>query len=365
AAALALFAVAGIFLAERIRERSQLIGWKANPRIIILPFRNATGDRGMKWIELGLMDHVIRSLHRVPSLDVVAPEAVTKFGPKTADDRKRLMAAVGADAIVDSSVSFRDDRYVITYTISDARHTERPQEAGSTILTEAANKMADQLAKRADPRHFVRRVGRGTSDAFAALAFDIGREVEITRGGKFAEKYFAVAADRDPEFLDAKQALAELYARQGRAAEADAAMEEVIREARRRGDKSVLVSALINHGFARQLRGDVAVADSATQEALKLAQQLGRVEIEVYALNARGVFLRSMNRLDEADAAELKALRLARERNVPYIKIAALNNLGTNAMRRNDNKAARKWFEESLQLGKQLGYRETSGIVMG
>ncbi len=371
AVAALLAVVAGLVsIAERIREKSELLGAKASTRLIVLPFTNATGDKGMDWVRVGLVDHVVRGLSGVRGLDLVSADTIRKSlrevsAVKTPEARKKILDANGADALVSPSVSYHDGRYVIRYAVEDARRSEPQPEVTASTITEAANKMTDQIAKRVDPRHYVRHVTHGTRDAFAALAYDIGREVEVTRGSKFAEKYYEVALDRDSQFLDAKQAIADAYAKEGRLAEAQPMMDEVIRDARERGEYLILTRALVNAAFWMHSRGDAALADQYTREAVGLAKQQGNPELMVYALNSRGIVMRSLNRLDESDKLQLEALELARQRHIPYIQIAILNNLGATAMRRNDNAASRRWLDESLQLAEKIGYRDLIAVISG
>jgi tetratricopeptide (TPR) repeat protein len=351
----------------------RVFGARGGSRIAILPFRNATGDRGMQWVELGLMDHVARGLAGVRGADVIDGDTVAKAmkqlriaggAEMPPDARRRLLDATGADAVIASTVTLRDGRYTIRYTAFDRRRGEDEREVSSGLITDAANQLSDRIAERIDPaaRH---RAPHGTRDTFASIAFDMGRQLELTRGGKYAVPYYAVAIDRDPRFIEAKRCLADNYAKEGRLAEAMPLMEEVLRDARSRNDRDILVQALINRANWDYVRGDSESQERYAREALAVAQQLGDKRRIAQAQNALAIPLMSMNRLAEAEQLEIASFATAQRLHSRIDEVARANNLGLLAMRRSDRVTAKRRFEEAMRIGEEIGSRDLLKTVMG
>jgi len=366
-AAMLAIVVIGVLIMRRLTTSGRVVG----SRIAILPFRNATGDRGMQWVELGLMDHVARGLAGVRGADIIESDAVVKSmkqlriaqgGDFPAATRNRLLDTLGADVLFVSTVTLRDGRYTIHYTAFDHERSEEPRDVTSAQITDAANQMSARIADRIDPtprRHVA------TNDTFAAIAFDMGRQIEMTRGGKYALSYYAVAADRDPQFLLAKERLADNWAKQGRLAEAMPLMEEVLREARRRNERGLLVDALINMAYWHYSRGDSGSQERYAREALSVATQLGEPRRLGDAQNALGVALMTLNRTEEAERTVLASLEIARRLHARVDIAERVNNLGLLAMRRNDRPAAKRYLEEAMQTAEQIGYRDLIALVVG
>jgi tetratricopeptide (TPR) repeat protein len=370
-AAMLAIVVMGVFVMRQVVQSGSIFATHRGSRIAILPFRNATGDRGMQWIELGLMDHVARGLTGVRGADIIESDAVVKSmkqlrlasgGDLAAGTRNRLLDTLGADALIASTVTLRDGRYTIRYTAFDRERSEEPRDVTSAQITDAANQMSARIADRIDPtphRHLA------TNDTFAAIAFDMGRQIEMSRGGKYALAYYAVAADRDPQFLVAKEQLADNWAKQGRLAEAMPLMEEVQREARRRNERGLLVDSLINMAYWHYSRGDSGSQERYAREALSVATQLGEARRIGDAQNALGVALLSENRTEEAERTVLAALEIARRLHARQDIAERVNNLGLLAMRRNDRPAAKRYLEEAMQIAEQIGYRDLIALVVG
>jgi tetratricopeptide (TPR) repeat protein len=372
-AAIVAILAGGVFIMRRLALSGGVFASRHGSRIAILPFRNATGDRAMQWIELGLMDHVARGLAGVRGADVIGGDAVLnamkhldlKAGTELASDaRKRLLDAIGADALVAATVTQSDGRYTIRYAAFDRDRSEDAREVTSELITEAANRMSDRIAERIDPaaRH---RTPSGTRDTFAAIAYDMGRQLEMTTGGKYGEPYFAVAADRDPQFLEAKEHLADNWAKEGRLAEAQPMMEEVLREARKRNDRALLATALVNRAYWDYSRGDAVSEERYAREALAVAQQLGDPRTIAKAQNSLAIPLMAMNRLDEAEQLDLAALATARKLHSRVDEAPRLNNLGLLAARRGDREGAKRWLEDALRIGEEIGYRDMLTSVVG
>ena len=372
-AAMLAIVIAGVFVIRQLTLSGSIFGARHGSRIAVLPFRNATGDRGMQWVELGLMDHVSRGLSGVRGADVIGSDAVltamkhlgiTPGANITPEARNRLLDATGADALLASTVTLRDGRYTIRYTAFDRQRAEDEREVTSELITEAANRMSDRIAERIDPaaRH---RTLHGTRDTFASIAYDMGRQLELTRGGKYGEPYFIVASDRDPQFLEAKEGLADNYAKEGRFAEAQPMMDEVLREARRRNDRTLLVRSLINRAYWDYARGDAPGEERYAREALAVSQQFGDARLIAQSQNALAIPLMATNRYAEAEQLYRAALATARKLHSRMDEAMRVNNLGLLSARRGDHAAAKQWLEQAMRIGEEIGYRDLLTTVIG
>ncbi len=112
----AIIAAALAVVSERFVSNRVLTGGRHGGRIAILPFRNTTNDPSLKWVELGMMDFVAQTLSSTNGLLVVASEDVIRSMKnlglergKALDEaqRRKLLDALDADALIDASVESR------------------------------------------------------------------------------------------------------------------------------------------------------------------------------------------------------------------------------------------------------------------
>jgi tetratricopeptide (TPR) repeat protein len=342
-------------------------------RLAVLPFRNATGNKSMQWIELGLMDDVARELSATRGVATVKSEEVLQamrhmqianafdLDPKS---RARLLDALGADVAIASTVTSEGGRYTIRYKTSDRTRSEAPAEATAAQITDAAKQMTERIIDRVDPAARIDARTRGTADDFAAVAFAMGRQAELTRGPKASLGYFIVALDRDPGFLAAKERLADNYEKVSRFAEAQPLMDEVLRDATKRNDQPALATAHMLLASWMYRRGDYPTQLREAGQSLAIARRLGDLSAAAKAQNWVALALWRMNRMGEAKRSLTEAMALARQAHSPQDEARVLNNLGMFTIRLGDRAAARKLLDQAMVLADATGDLQLSVSIV-
>ncbi|HEV7920046.1 MAG TPA: protein kinase [Thermoanaerobaculia bacterium] len=374
AAALLALILSGLLIAQRVRESRDVIS--SRTRIALLPFRNATGNKSLQWVEGGLMELVggglssTRGASIVPSdetLRAMKSLGIARGATITPPQRARLLDHLGAEALIESTVLARDGGYTIRYAAAGRGGEETPREVTSSVVTMAAGQMARQIAQRLDPsltRADVRTL-RLSSDEFANMAYAIGEQERLAHGVKGAEKYYAVAAERDPDFARAKLRLADTRAMMGDVDSAAALFREVIADAQRRGDESTRADALARLANFEDDRSRFAEGKRHGNEALEIARRRGDTRVAIDAANAIGHAAWRTNDMAGAEASFGEARRMAVELGDLPLQAMLLNNLGLVAEQRKDRAGAERMYREALRIAERIDHREIEVTTLG
>lgn len=283
-----------------------------------------------------------------------------------APQRVRLLNAVGADALIDATVTRAHDTYVVRYTARSRDAADDPREVASPVLTEAASALSTRLATQIDPgAHRIDIRERYSSDEYANITYAIGRQEVATNGPKTATPYFAICLQRDPSFQRAKMELALCRNLAGETAEANALAEQVIETARRRHDAALLVDILVRRASWWIERADYARAESDANEALQTAMRSGDHLNEARALNVLGAAAWRQNRLDEAESRFRSALDVFVRVRSPRDQARVNNNMGILAARRGDPAAAARSYAKAAEIFDRTGDRISMSSVLG
>ncbi|HJW95758.1 MAG TPA: serine/threonine-protein kinase [Thermoanaerobaculia bacterium] len=368
---LAIVVAAGTLLTQRPR----VLAPKRAGRIALLPFRNDTNVRGNEWIEIGMMELVAQSLGGVKKVEIVPPEDVLramrnlslKRGTELAQpQRVRLLNALGADALIDATVTRANSMYVVRYIARSRDAADDPREVAAPVLTDAASALSTRLAAQIDPSaHSIDIRERYSSDEYANVTYAIGRQELATNGPKVATQFFAICLVRDPSFQRAKVELAMCRNLAGETAEANALAGQVIGVARRRNDLPLLVDMLVRRATWWIERSDYARAELDASEVLKTAMQIGDRVDEARALNVLGAAAWRQNRLDEAEFRFRSALDMFVQVRSPRDQARVHNNMGILAARRGNNAAAAQSYAKAVGIFDRIGDRVALSSVLG
>ena len=367
----------GLFAMRAVAESRTVLSASRGRRVAILPFRNATGDASLRWVESGLSQLVAGGLSTVRSASIVSVEETARamrglsLSPKTRlaeSQRLRLLDALDADALIESEVVAEErEKYTIRFVAAARDRVEAPREVTSSVLTDAADQMVSQLALRLDPSALPADLRASYSaDPFANMAYAIGEQEQLARGAKASAQYFAVAADRDPEFALAKIELAEARRTLGQLAEADRVLEEVMAHARRRGDERMRAAALVRLSSFKTDRSEYAAGERAAGEALQIAAKLGDARLTMGARNALGAVAWRTNQPARAEEMFRAALAIAVTLRDRPVQATLTNNvaLAVEASGRNDA-AAEALFGQALKLADRVNDRELAARALG
>jgi tetratricopeptide (TPR) repeat protein len=378
AAVVALLAILGgaVVGARALSESRAVLAENRGRRIAVLPFRNETGDASLKWVESGLSELVSGGLSAVRGARVVSPEDTRRtmrglhLAPAVAltdEQRKRLLDALGADALIESSVIGDErERYTIRFAASARDRVESPRQVTSSVLTEAANQMVRQLALRLDPTSTpVGLQTRYSADPFANTAYAIGEQEEVARGPKASSQYYAVAVDRDPDFTAAKLALAEARGKMAEHAEADRILNEVLQQARSRRDLRTHADALLVLARSHGLRSDYAAAEREGKELLRMASTLRDPELAMAARTVVGEAYWRTNRLDLAEMEFRASLATAVSLRDLHMQARMLNAVALVVDSLEHAAEAERMYLAALKMADRINDREIATRILG
>jgi tetratricopeptide (TPR) repeat protein len=370
AAMLFLVLMAGVFVLSR-RSPERLFA-RPQGRIAILPFRNQTGDASLRWIESGLAELVIEGTRRARGADVVSAEDVARAmervrvrGELTGQQRRSLLASLGADVLIAPVVTADEGKYTIRYAALRPDRAETPRETSSTVLVEAARQMSIDLAQRIDPASAASVRARMSLDTTANMLYAMGAQELQTRGPRIAAHYFTVCLDRDPEFLAAKVRLAECRKAMAENGEASRLIEEALAQARIRNDRDLIGRALIQRARWSIDDGAYQVAETSGREALAIGRATNDRDLVARAFGALGHATWRMGRLAEAKGYFEQGLRIFVALGDPRQQAQFHNNLGVLADSIPDAAMAEANFTKAAALVDRLNDRYLGATITG
>lgn len=354
----------------------------AEGRLVVLPVRNATGEREQDWVTLGLMDLLAETLRRTPGVGVVAPERLTEViavrGLDPEDDEQRhrvreLALALGAELALDVAATRRTSRgasvaelYSLRFEVVDAAGTALGGgELRGPDLARIAERLsylvAADLAVRTQPVAMSRIF---SSSPFLNRLYGMGVARLLAGDPDAARPHFDIALAVEPSFLAARWRIAECARRKGRLEESRRLTLEMIQEAQDRGE--VVWEARALHALA--------VVEALDGQAEKAAQLADHV-LSSYAVRdddgARLAVLRDLASFvlasdDAARAGELyRQIGDIQQRLGDRLgRVGTLAQLGALALRDDDLEAALAAFDEARDLAADLGDVRTETQIL-
>jgi tetratricopeptide (TPR) repeat protein len=372
-AALALLLlIAGVVFVSRMTGPGRLFA-RPGGRIAVLPFRNATGDASLRWIESGLADFVAEGTRRARGADVVPVEQVSRamqklhIGNDTLDEKQRnaLLTALAADVLIAPVVSVDEGKYTIRYAALTPERAEAPREATSSVLVEAARQMSVDLAQRIDPASTAAVRAQTSLDNVANLLYAMGTQELHARGPRVASHYFSVCVDRDPEFLAAKMQLAACRKAMAETKDAEALLNEAYAQARARKDRNIEARILLTRTRWNIDDGHYAEAEASAKSAMAIGTALNDREIIGRALGSLGHAAWRMGRLDEARSDFDRGLRIFVELRDAQQQAMFYNNLGVLADSIPDPVAAEINYTKASALADRMNDRYLNATIIG
>lgn len=256
--------------------------------LVLLPFRNATGDERYEWIEAGLPSLLRADLMQSSALSPVGEERLQKVleGLKIADPAdirpstlRRVANLLGVDNMVTGSLMKAGDRFRLEVSLTQAgASTVSP---GAAILLEGEGEeslftMVDALTLRIRDQLGVSRTRREadrvatdlTTGSVEALRL-YSEGLALARAGNQldAARRLEAALERDGEFAVARALLAETYDRLGYG---DRAVEEADKAAGNLRNVSTYEATRIRAVRAR-LASDLQAAEKAYRKLSEIS----------------------------------------------------------------------------------------------
>jgi len=357
----AIVAGAAFFIGGALVTPKPLFGSRHSGKIAVLPFRNATGAKAMQWADLGIMDLLSRALTGVKGLQVVSGNEVFKamndlrlplHAPLTDDQHRKLLDVLGADALVDGSLSSQNGNYVIRYAAFDRAGAERPRTASAALFIDTVNDVAGQLARRVDPKAVRVDVHHDSADDYATILMAMGREEERARGPRVGSHYYTVALDRDPNFLWAKLLLAQAKQKIGERDEAQRLMRELQPLVDGGNDLVLRAGMHLTEAMWANDAGDYAAARQHAQAAIDAGRRGGDLRAVGRGENFIGLGFFRTGRFDDARPHYDAALRAFTDLHSPTDQALIYNNLGLIASNTKQHEEATRQFERVLAIAR-------------
>ena len=327
--------------------------------VAVLPFVNMSGSQENEYFSDGLTETLLHMLTQVPDLQVVARTSSFAFKGQDKDIRT-IAAALGVAYVLEGSVQRVGERVRITAQLvraSDGIHVwsqnyDRTLDDLFGIQDEIAAEVGGTLSRTllgGSEQSKIAGIGTQNVDAYdlylRALSERVGRSHD---GLQLAENLLKEALARDPDFLDAKAELGDLYVEQMNSGlrPMDAALtdgidllEQVLAE--RPTDVRVRANLINAETYKYFYAGDLGILDESISQLRALIEEAPSAFAPRFVL---GRILSTINRSEEA-LVQFDALRTLDPLNARiHFEIGQVyRGLGNRP-------AARESFERSLEL---------------
>ena len=378
--------------------------------LLVMPFRNATGEERFDWIRDGLTDLLRSDLAQAKALRIAGSERVgeTLAGlgiPQSEESRPasvhRIGKLVGVENVVTGSLMRAGSRFRLEASVmrigptaavaGDAIVLEgEGEEAIFTLVDELTGRIRDELHVSGGWREADQSAAEISTGSVAALGH-YSEGLALSRAGNMLEAALRleIAVAEDPGFAMAHALLAQTYDRLG---QGDRAMAEVAKAVEAMGKTSAYEASRIRI-IAASLSGDLegaagayrALTEAAPNDAQAhfdlalVLEEAGRLEEaipsmeRVVALDPRNPEAHyAMGRLrartgDSAAALqELNAaLAIHAEAGNDEGRATVLNGIGNTYLRMGRNDEALIHFGQSLEIRRKLGDQRGIRVVLG
>lgn len=290
----------------------------------------------------------------------------------TGGSLRELLSLVHKSLLVRDVASERFTMHELLRQMAAARLRERDEPAAplhrlavTTLEQLYAQHLAPYASELADhaeqagmvdkARSYWQLAGDAARDLYQnALALEqYGRALQLT-GDDDLETAFQLRRER--------QAINHLLGRRAQQASELAALHdlaEAMHDVRKQSDASICQARYA------EATGNYADAAQAAQMAVALAETAGAGDLQALGNLAWGVALSRENDFDAARDRLEAAVRFAEASALPLVAADSLRNLGIDAVYQGRPDLARRYFEENLEIYRQLGNRPGEAAGLG
>ncbi len=355
-----ILAIAGLVWERTMLEVAPDQDALVDKSIAVLPFDDFSPGGDQAWFADGLTEEILNSLARTSDLHVASRTSSFAYRD-TAENLSDIAVALGVAHILEGSVRRAGDQLRVTAQLiraSDDKHLWSETFDGDinnsiAIQEEIAVAIANALQTAMDPAELARMVSAGTSSVEAwetylrglALQAEIRDRDEPGRIFEVAD-VFDRAVDIDPSFVDAHQALANLWYFQLEITTTNYSNEGPPYAERRTHFDTALAAAIqYARTEADRLRAEILKAqiDVRLSDQIRLTEELVALLPEDFAaVTALLEFYQQTGELEKAREMGLKAWGLRMETGTA--RLGVIYN-----MRRLDTAETLRMIEEGLQ----------------
>ncbi len=226
--AIVLFVIGGIaFEIQRLPQSTEdryVLNRNILSTIAVLPLANLSGDNDQNYLSAGMHDALITSLAKIASFRVISRTSTLRVSEKLS--LPEIAERLGADKIIEGSVTREDDNVRIIVQLIDAKTDEhlwtenyvRKFESLLSLQNEMATSIASAVQVRLTPTELRRLESRGdidpdTYDAYLRGMYKIRRETG--QGMRDGMQILTDAVENDPTSALAWAGLAHAYSELG------------------------------------------------------------------------------------------------------------------------------------------------------
>ena len=168
-------------------------------KVIILPFKNATGTQVMNWVEYGLSEMLTYDLSLIDSIEVIAPTQIRaplnlkEHSAWSAD----LMTKYQADMVLTAAISLEKEEQILSYQLITAEGEQEGKQIKRLDLAVSMPDVASEIFREIRPNSQLTELDAYTYVPSAMHDFARGLQALQTDGYVLAQYYFKASMQID------------------------------------------------------------------------------------------------------------------------------------------------------------------------
>jgi len=168
-------------------------------KVIILPFKNATGTQVMNWVEYGLSEMLTYDLSLIESIEVIAPTQIR--APLNLKEHSAwsgdLMTKYQADMVLTAAISLEKEEQVLSYQLITAEGEQEGKQIKRLDLAVSMPDVASEIFREIRPNSQLTELDAYTYVPSAMHDFARGLQALQTDGYVLAQYYFKASMQID------------------------------------------------------------------------------------------------------------------------------------------------------------------------
>ncbi len=345
--------------------------------LVIMPFKNHTGDTTLQWLQLGLTDMVITALTQSSQLKIIplhiVQQAVAQQSPS--NNENELLVTLNADYLIQSNITKTNlQNYQFNYQIFNLNGPLTSHSISSSDIISAIPDIVQKFNNE-----FSRNVITKNSPLPALLTLsknnqanqDYANGIHLlkTKGALSAKPHFEAAIKHDPNFLWAKGqlalissqlgdwklaknqfqnmletneinhdltlktylqlSLAKVFIEQSLFTQAETLLQDILTRSKQRNDSYNAVSALWELSRIAEYRSQWHIQNKLAQQAMALSYSFNSNDLRIKADNLYYLGSPSNSRLEFDTSIDMQKNRERLEKALNYYK--QLNDVSSQA----------------------------------
>lgn len=334
-------------------------------RLVVLPFRNVTGDTEQDWVEWGLRSMVASYLDNAGNLESVGEGNVRAAmqnlrifeseGPRQ-EALQQLSRSLNAKVVVSATVDKVDDGFQMRYSVYNFQGAGLHRSIVADNLARAGRFLSEEVNKLLLGENKAHLDDEFSDSDLANQLYGLGLQAYIVDGPEQAADYFRVCLDIDPAFDWARLRLAKAMEGIGQP-ETSRELTLAVYNRLQPNQESMRRFCLISLAALAARRTDWERCETLLNEAMDLAKRLDRPVILGQTYREAGELAIRRRNYDQAQRYYEQARQLFESAGSLTDLAAIISDLGYLADERNRLDLAESYYLESIEISKELGYK--------